>query len=73
LSGLVDKTIFVLHWDLTPKKVVHSALHLLSKDGHMNIAGIVLQKVNLQQYGRYGYGDSGYYYHYGRYSQYYTS
>lgn len=73
LSGLVDKTIFVLNWDSTPKKVVHSALHLLSKDGHANVAGIVLQKVNLQQYGRYGYGDSGYYYHYGRYSQYYTS
>lgn len=73
LTGLVDKTIFVLNWDSTPKKVVHSALHLLSKDGHANIAGIVLQKVNLQQYGRYGYGDSGYYYHYGRYNQYYTS
>lgn len=73
LAGLVDKTIFVLNWDSTPKKVVHSALHLLSKDGHTNIAGIVLQKVNLQQYGRYGYGDSGYYYHYGHYNQYYTS
>lgn len=73
LSGLVDKTIFVLNWDSTPKKVVHSALHLLSKDGHSNVAGIVLQKVNLQQYGRYGYGDSGYYYHYGRYNQYYNS
>lgn len=73
LAGLVDKTIFVLNWDSTPKKVVHSALQLLNKDGHANIAGIVLQKVNLQQYGRYGYGDSGYYYHYGRYNQYYTS
>jgi capsular exopolysaccharide synthesis family protein len=72
LTGLVDKTIFVLHWDLTPKKVVHSALHLLNKDGYANVAGIVLQKVNLQQYGRYGYGDSGYYYHYGRYNDYYT-
>ena len=73
LAGLVDKTIFVLNWDATPKKVVHSALHVLGSDGHANVAGIVLQKVNLQQYGRYGYGDSGYYYHYGRYNQYYTS
>lgn len=72
LTGLVDKTIFVLNWDSTPKKVVHSALQVLNNDGHSNIAGIVLQKVNLQQYGRYGYGDSGYYYHYGRYSQYYS-
>jgi Mrp family chromosome partitioning ATPase len=73
LSGLVDKTIFVLNWDSTPKKVVSSALQLLSKDGHNNVAGIVLQKVNIEQYGRYGYGDSGYYHHYGRYKQYYTS
>lgn len=73
LTGLVDKTIFVLSWDSTPKKVVQSALHLLNADGHSNVAGIVLQKVDLQQYGRYGYGDSGYYYHYGRYSEYYTS
>lgn len=73
LAGLVDKTIFVLNWDSTPKKVVQSALQLLNKDGHANVAGMVLQKVNLQQYGRYGYGDSGYYYHYARYSNYYTS
>jgi succinoglycan biosynthesis transport protein ExoP len=73
LAGLVDKTIFVLSWDSTPKKVVSSALHLLNKDGHNNVAGIVLQKVNLEQYGRYGYGDSGYYHHYGHYKQYYTS
>jgi capsular exopolysaccharide synthesis family protein len=73
LTGLVDKTIFVLNWDSTPKKVVASALQLLNKNGHSNVAGIVLQKVNLKQYGRYGYGDSGYYYHYGRYNQYYTN
>ena len=72
LTGLVDKTIFVLNWNATPKKVVHSALHLLNKEDHGNVAGIVLQKVNLQQYGRYGYGDSGYYYHYARYSDYYS-
>ena len=73
LSGLVDKTIFVVNWDSTPKKVIHSALHLLIKDGHANLAGIVLQKVDLHKYGRYGYGDSGHYYHYSRYKQYYTS
>ncbi len=73
LAGLADKTLFVLNWDSTPKKVVASALHVLNKDGHNNVAGIVLQKVNIEQYGRYGYGDSGYYYSYGRYKQYYTS
>lgn len=72
LQGLVDKTIYVLNWDSTPKKVVRNGLHLLTKDGNSNLAGIVLQQVNLKQYGRYGYGDSGYYYHYGRYHHYYS-
>lgn len=72
LQALVDKTIFVVNWDNTPKKVIKNALHLLAKDGHSNLAGIVIQKVDFQQYGRYGYGDSGYYYHYGRYNHYYT-
>lgn len=73
LTTLVDKTIFVLNWDTTPRKVIHSALQQLHRDGQGNIAGVVLQQVDLRQYGRYGYGDSGYYYHYGRYSQYYAS
>lgn len=73
LAGMADKTLFVLNWNTTPKKVVGSALHILNRDEQSNVAGIVLQKVNLEQYGRYGYGDSGYYYAYGRYKQYYTS
>lgn len=70
LAALVDKVIFVLAWDDTPRKVALSALYQLQREGHGNIAGVVLQKVNLQQYGRYG--DSGYYYHYSRYGQYYS-
>jgi capsular exopolysaccharide synthesis family protein len=73
LSGLVEKVIFAVSWDSTPKKVIRSAIHTLSADGHNNIAGIVLQKVDLKQYGRYGYGYSGYYYHYGRYKEYYSN
>ena len=70
LSALVDKVIFTLAWDDTPRKVALSALHQLQREGHDNIAGIVLQKVNIKQYGRYG--NSGYYYHYSRYGQYYS-
>jgi Mrp family chromosome partitioning ATPase len=73
LGGLVDSTIYVLNWDKTPKNVVANGLQILKSDGHNNLAGIVLQKVNLAQYGRYGYGDSGYYYSYGRYKEYYTN
>ena len=70
LQGLVDKTIYVLKWDSTPKKVVRNGLHLLTKDGNSNLAGIVLQQIDLKKYGRYG--DYSYYYHYGRYKSYYS-
>ncbi len=68
LQGLVDKTIYVLKWDSTPKKVVRNGLHLLMKDGNSNIAGVVLQQINLKQYGHFG----DYSYHYGRYKSYYS-
>ena len=72
LGRLVDKTVFVVHWDKTPKKVIKAAIQqLVTHD--VDIAGCVLQQVNLKRYGRYGYGSSGYYYHYGKYGQYYSS
>ncbi|MFK5947856.1 MAG: polysaccharide biosynthesis tyrosine autokinase [Methylococcales bacterium] len=73
LSRLVDKTLFVLRWDDTPRKVVKAALHQMAQSGADNVAGIILQQVDLKQYGRGAYGDSGYYYHYGKYGQYYVS
>jgi succinoglycan biosynthesis transport protein ExoP len=72
LGRLVDKTVFVVHWDKTPKKVIKAAIQqLVTHD--VDIAGCVLQQVNLKRYGSYGYGSSGYYYHYGKYGQYYSS
>ncbi len=72
LGNLVDNTLFVVRWDKTPKKVARAAIQLL-RQGGTDIGGIVLQQVDLKRYGRIGYGDSGYYYHYGRYGQYYNS
>ncbi|KAA9133078.1 polysaccharide biosynthesis tyrosine autokinase [Marinihelvus fidelis] len=72
IGTIVDKTLFVVRWDKTPRKVARAALDQLRKSG-TDIAGIVLQQVDLKRYGRLGYGDSGYYYHYGRYGQYYNS
>jgi succinoglycan biosynthesis transport protein ExoP len=72
IGQLADKTLFVVRWDKTPKKVARAALDQLHK-ANINIAGAVLQQVDLKRYGRLGYGDSGYYYHYGRYGQYYHS
>lgn len=72
LSRLVDKTLFVVRWDFTPRKVIKTAMRQITDAGN-NTAGIVLQRVNLKQYGRYSYGDSGYYYHHGRYRHYYNN
>ncbi|MFZ2726918.1 MAG: polysaccharide biosynthesis tyrosine autokinase [Methylococcaceae bacterium] len=71
LASLVDKTIFVVAWDKTPRKTIKAGLEQIIK-ARASISGVVLQQVDLQQYGRYSYGESGYYYHYSKYSQYYT-
>jgi Mrp family chromosome partitioning ATPase len=70
IGRMVDKTLFVVRWNKTPAKVVKAALKIL-RTGGTDIAGAVLQNVDLKRYGQLGYGDSGYYYHYGRYGQYY--
>jgi capsular exopolysaccharide synthesis family protein len=67
---LAEKTLFVVRWNKTPRKVIKAALGQL-KSGGTDIAGIVLQQVDLKRYGRMGHGGSGYYYHYGHYGQYY--
>ena len=72
MGQIVDKTIFVVRWDKTPRKVARASIDLLRKGG-TEPAGIVLQQVDLKRYGKLGHGDSGYYYHYGRYNNYYQS
>ena len=72
IGQILDKSIFVVRWDKTPRKVARASIDLLTKGG-TQIAGIVLQQVDLKRYGKLGYGDSGYYYHYGRYNSYYRS
>jgi capsular exopolysaccharide synthesis family protein len=71
IGRLVDKTVFVVRWDKTPRKVARAALDLLRR-AEVDLAGVVLQQVDMKRYGRIGYGDSGYYYHYGRYGKYYS-
>ena len=72
IGTIVDRTLFVVRWDKTPKKVARAALTMM-RQGGAEIGGIVLQQVDLKRYGRIGYGESGYYYHYGRYGKYYSS
>jgi capsular exopolysaccharide synthesis family protein len=71
IGRVVDKTIFVVRWDKTPRKVAKAAMEQMHR-ADVDIAGVVLQQVDLDRYGRMGYGDSGYYYHYGRYGKYYS-
>jgi len=72
LARLVNTTVFVVQWEKTPKKVIKSAIDLLKSNG-VDIAGCVLQQVNLQRAGSYGHGDSGHYFLNGRYGDYYTN
>jgi capsular exopolysaccharide synthesis family protein len=72
IGRLVDKTLFVVRWNKTPAKVARVALEQLRRYGTA-VAGIVLQQVDLERYGRFSHGNSGYYYHYGRYGKYYSS
>ena len=71
IGRVVDKTIFVVRWEKTPRKVAKAAVEQLRR-AQISLAGVVLQQVDLNRYGRVGYGDSGYYYHYGRYGKYYS-
>jgi len=71
ISQFVETTLFVVRWNKTPVKVVKAALKQL--DGvQAEIAGVVMQSVDLKRYSRVGYGDSGYYYHYSKYGSYYS-
>ncbi|MBZ4202853.1 MAG: polysaccharide biosynthesis tyrosine autokinase [Methylovulum sp.] len=72
LASMVDKTLFVVYWDKTPRQVVKTGLEELLK-ANPSIAGIVLQQVNFKEYSSYSYGESGYYYNYSKYGQYYTN
>jgi capsular exopolysaccharide synthesis family protein len=71
IGRLMDKTLFVVRWEKTPRKVARAALEQLQRSG-TDVAGVVLQQVDLERYGRIGLGGSGYYYHYGRYGKYYS-
>ncbi len=55
LSTLVDKTVLVLQWNSTPRRAISTAINQLTKNNSNNIGGIVLQQVNMQQFGMYSY------------------
>lgn len=70
LSSLVDKAIYVVRWEQTPRNVVLAGIRQMVESG-ADIAGIVLSRVDLKKHARYGYADSGYYR--GSYRKYYVN
>lgn len=70
LSSLLDKVLFVVKWQDTPRNAAEQSVAKL-KDFGADLAGVIFEQVDMEQQTRYGYGDATYYY--GRYSDYYLS
>ena len=70
LSGMVDKSLYVIRWERTPRNVALAGIRQML-DAGADIAGVVLSRVDVKKHARYGYADSGYYQ--GRYRKYYVN
>ncbi|HEX6144640.1 MAG TPA: polysaccharide biosynthesis tyrosine autokinase [Geminicoccaceae bacterium] len=70
LSGLVDKSIYVVRWAETPRNVIMAGIRQMVEAG-ADIAGVVISRVDVKKHARYGYADSGYYQ--GYYRKYYVN
>ena len=70
LSGIVDKSIYVIRWEQTPRNVALAGIRQMI-DAGAEIAGIVLARVDVKKHARYGYANSGYYR--GYYRKYYVN
>jgi len=70
IGRVMDKTLFVIRWEKTPRKVAKVAVEQLRRAG-VDIAGVVLQQVDLKRYAVAGHGGSGHYYIYNKYGKYY--
>ncbi|WP_083897363.1 polysaccharide biosynthesis tyrosine autokinase [Azospirillum sp. B506] len=69
IAPLVDRVIYLVRWNATPRDAVRNGLKLLRSAGAPP-SGLVLSQVNQRKHSRYGYGDYGQYY--GRYREYYA-
>lgn len=61
LARMVDRVLFVVHWEKTRRDFVGTAVRQISETG-ANIGGIVLSQVDFQKQNRYGYGATNTYY-----------
>lgn len=63
LASKADSVLFVVRWNQTSAQTVHAATEILRVSG-ANIAGAVLNKVDVRQQARFGFADGSDYYHY---------
>ncbi|MCB2011776.1 MAG: polysaccharide biosynthesis tyrosine autokinase [Geminicoccaceae bacterium] len=69
LSPMVDRTLYVVRWQETPRNVAQAGIQQVADAGG-EIAGVVLSRVNIRKHAQYGYADSGSYSgYYGKYYQ----
>jgi Mrp family chromosome partitioning ATPase len=54
LSTVADKVLLIVEWSQTPRGSISEALKVLRPETH-RVAGIVLNKVNVNQLPGYGY------------------
>ena len=71
LGQIVDTTVFVIHWDETPRELASRAVRELRLSG-IPIAGAAFAQVNLKKQARSYYGGYGMQY-YRKYATYYSS
>jgi len=65
LASKADRVLYLIEWNKTPASVVRAAMDIL-RQSNANVAGVVLNKVNVRQQAFYGFADgSDYYYRYG--------
>jgi Mrp family chromosome partitioning ATPase len=70
LGGLVDRSIYVIRWQETPRNLVLAGIRQML-DAGADLAGVVLSRVDLKKHARYEYADSGSYR--GSYRKYYSN
>ena len=61
LSAAADAILFVVRWDRTRRDAVAAALKQLA-DVSAEVAGVVLNQVDMKKHASYAYGDAGQYY-----------
>jgi len=61
LSPAADAILFVVRWDRTTRDAVAAALRQLA-DVSANLAGVVLNQVDMKKHASYAYGDAAQYY-----------